>query len=199
MSTSTARFLDDPSHQGTGVPESLNSVVALGATVDEPRYAASLRMRYFGPRTLDTQGDAKSPPSTIWSTQFTLKLHRNERLTFDMFNIFNADVPDVTYYYNSWLPYDAKNPANANNPAINPALGANIDGSPGFAGTGGRPRLSLPSGRKASCSAHLRVEAVASFPTRPPAQSYWVKIRCSGRLAQQLMCGQLMSGAFRRR
>jgi hypothetical protein len=131
LATSTARFLDDPTHQGTGVPESLNSVVALGATVDEPRYAASLRMRYFGPRTLDTQGDAKSPPSTIWSTQLTWKIQRNERLTLDLFNIFNADVPDVTYYYNSWLPYDAKNPANANNPAINPALGANIDGSAG--------------------------------------------------------------------
>jgi outer membrane receptor for Fe3+-dicitrate len=131
LATSTARFLDDPTHVGTGVPESLNSVVALGATVDEPRYAASLRMRYFGPRTLDTQGNAKSPPSTIWSTQFTWKIHRNERLTFDMFNIFNADVPDVTYYYNSWLPYDAKNPTNANNPAINPALGANIDGNAG--------------------------------------------------------------------
>ena len=69
LATSTARFLDDPTHEGTGVPESLDSVVALGATVDEPRYSASLRMRYFGPRTLDTQGDAKSPPSTIWSTQ----------------------------------------------------------------------------------------------------------------------------------
>jgi hypothetical protein len=131
LATSTARFLDNPGDQGTGVPESLNSVVALGATVDEPRYAASLRMRYFGPRTLDTQGDAKSPPSTIWSTQFTLKMQRNERLTLDLFNIFNADVPDVTYYYNSWLPYDAKSPVNATNPAINPALGANIDGSAG--------------------------------------------------------------------
>ena len=131
LATSTARFLDNPGDQGTGVPESLNSVVALGATVDEPRYAASLRMRYFGPRTLDTQGDAKSPPSTIWSTQFTMKMQRNERLTLDLFNIFNADVPDVTYYYNSWLPYDAKNPVNATNPAINPALGANIDGSAG--------------------------------------------------------------------
>jgi hypothetical protein len=131
VATSTARFLDDPAHQGTGVPESLNSVVALGATAEEPRYAASLRMRYFGPRTLDTEGDAKSPPSTIWSTQLTLKVHRNERLTLDFFNIFNADVPDVTYYYNSWLPYDAKNPANATNPAINPALGANIDGNAG--------------------------------------------------------------------
>jgi hypothetical protein len=79
-----------------GVPESLNSVVALGAAVDEPRYAASRRMRYCGARTLDTQCAPESPPSTLLSTQLTWKLRRNERLTFDLFNMFNADVPDVT-------------------------------------------------------------------------------------------------------
>jgi hypothetical protein len=109
-------------------------VVALGATVDEPKYSASLRMRYFGPRTLDTQGDAKSPSSTVWNAQYTAKFRGGRsRLSFDVFNIFNADVADVTYFYNSWLPYDAQNPANARNPAINPALGANIDGSAGIA------------------------------------------------------------------
>lgn len=139
LATSTARFLDDPAHQGTGVPESLDSVVALGATLDEPHYAASLRMRYFGPRTLDTQGTADSPPSTLWNVQLTAKLRKNQRLTLDVFNIFNAEVPDVTYYYNSWLPYDAKNPANLYNPQVNPVLGANIDGSPGFKGSAGIP------------------------------------------------------------
>ncbi len=123
LATSTARFLDDPTHEGTGVPESLASVIALGATADTGRYAASLRMRYFGPRQLDTAGDAHSPSSTIWNAQFTQKLRKGRSLTFDVFNIFNADVADVTYYYNSWLPYDAKTPANVANPAINPALG----------------------------------------------------------------------------
>jgi hypothetical protein len=96
-------------------------------------------MRYFGPRTLDTQGDALSPPSTIWNTQLTAKFGGSKHLTLDVFNIFNAYAADVTYYYNSWLPYDAQNPANAGNPAINPALGANIDGSPGFKGSAGIP------------------------------------------------------------
>jgi len=137
LATSTARFLDDPAHQGTGVPESLNGVVQLGATADEPHYAASLTMRYFGPRTLDTQGDAKSPPSTIFNTQLTAKFTKDQHLSLDVFNVFNAYAADVTYYYNSWLPYDAQNPANANNPAINPALGANIDGAPGFKGSAG--------------------------------------------------------------
>jgi hypothetical protein len=133
LATTTARFLSDPTHQGTGVPESLNGVVALGATVNEPQFTTALRMRYFGPRTLDTQGDAKSPPSTVWNLQYTAKLKKSQHLSLDVFNLFNANVPDVTYYYNSWLPYDAKNPANANNPAINPALGANIDGNAGVA------------------------------------------------------------------
>ena len=137
LATTTARFLNNPGGQGNNVPESLNGVVSLGATIDEPAYATSLRMSYFGPRTLDTQGTAKSPSSTVWNYQFTAKMKKNRHLSFDVFNIFNADVPDVTYYYNSWLPYDAKNPANANSPGINPVLGANIDGSPGFPGSAG--------------------------------------------------------------
>jgi hypothetical protein len=123
LATSTARFLDDPLHQGTGVPESLNSVVSLGATVDTKRYSASLRMRYFGPRTLDTQGDAKSPSSTIFNAQYTAKFQHGRRLSFDVFNIFDVNVADVTYYYGSWLPQDAASPANLTNPNTNPLVG----------------------------------------------------------------------------
>ena len=41
----------------------------------------------------------------------------------DIFNIFNAQTDDVEYYYQSWLPQDASNPAFARNAAINPTLG----------------------------------------------------------------------------
>jgi hypothetical protein len=123
LATSTAHFLNNPDGLGTQVPESLAGVVALGATVDEPKYAASLRMRYFGPRNLDQSGIPKSPPSTIFNAQFTAKMAKGSRLNLDLFNIFNVDVPDVTYYYGSWLPQDQANPAYASNPTINPALG----------------------------------------------------------------------------
>jgi outer membrane receptor for Fe3+-dicitrate len=123
FATATARFLSDPDHVGTGVPESLNAVVALGVSVDKPAYQSSLRVRYFGPRVLDTQGDAVSPPSLIFNTQLTAKFAHRRRLSLDVFNLLNAQVADVTYYYASWLPSDAANPALANNPAINPALG----------------------------------------------------------------------------
>ena len=123
LATTTARFLTDPLDQGTGVPESLAAVVSTGATLDQPRFAASLRMRYFGPRVLDTQGDANSPPSMTFNTQITAKLPRRAAITLDVFNLLNSPSADVTYYYPSWLKSDARKPALANNPAIDPALG----------------------------------------------------------------------------
>jgi hypothetical protein len=100
-----------------------SGVISAGATLDQPHFAASLRVRYFGPRILDTQGDASSPPSTTLNSQVTLKLKRRSAISLDVFNILNSPAADVTYYYASWLKSDAANPAYANNPAINPALG----------------------------------------------------------------------------
>ena len=108
--TTTARFLTDPLNQGTGVPESLAAVISAGATVDRPHYAASLSMRYFGPRVLDTQGDASSPPSMTFNAQLTARTNPRERVTLDVFNLFDARTADVTYYYESWLKSDAANP-----------------------------------------------------------------------------------------
>jgi outer membrane receptor protein involved in Fe transport len=105
------------------VPESLAGVIAVGTTLDQPKYSASLRMRYFGPRNLDQSGIPKSPPSMLFNGQFTAKMSKGARLSVDVFNIFNSDVPDVTYYYGSWLPQDAANPAYAKDPTINPTLG----------------------------------------------------------------------------
>jgi hypothetical protein len=123
LSTSSARFTEDTLQPGTYVPESLNEVIAAGITVDEPRYSASLRLRYFGPRTLDTEGTAVSAPSTILNGQYTAKLSSHYNVTVEALNITNAQVDDVEYYYASWLPHDAANRAYAANPAIDPLLG----------------------------------------------------------------------------
>jgi hypothetical protein len=123
ISTSNARFLTNPGNLGTFVPESINVVTAAGVTVDKPDYAASLRLRYFGPRVLDQAGDAVSAPSVTYNAQGTWKTHRGYDLQGDVFNLFNAQTDDVEYYYQSWLPQDAANPRYADNPAINPALG----------------------------------------------------------------------------
>jgi hypothetical protein len=123
IATSSARFLTNPDNAGTFVPESLNVVSAAGVTWDRPRFATTLQLEYFGPRVLDQLGDAVSSPTSIVSTQFSLKGKHGTRLNLDIFNLLNAQADDVEYYYGSWVPQDAKNPAYATNPTINPLLG----------------------------------------------------------------------------
>ncbi|MBV8355921.1 MAG: TonB-dependent receptor plug domain-containing protein, partial [Candidatus Eremiobacteraeota bacterium] len=123
VATSSARFTTDPQSIGTGVPESIGAVIAAGATVTRGTWQAALRMRYFGPRTLIEDGSATSKPSLLFNAAFVGKLSRDYRLTFDIFNVFNAAANDIEYFYGSWTPQDATNPGYARNPAINPALG----------------------------------------------------------------------------
>lgn len=123
VATATARFLTNPDNLGTYVPESLNVVTSAGATWDKPTFAATVRYEYFGPRVLDQGGDAVSTPTGIVNAQLALKRPDNRRWNLDILNLFNAQADDVDYYYGSWVPQDAKVPAYANNPAINPLLG----------------------------------------------------------------------------
>ena len=123
VALSSARFTTDPDGIGTGVPESLAAVGALGVALDRPSFAASVRVRYFGPRTLNEDRSATSRSTTLLNGQFTAKLAHGTRLTLDAFNILGSHADDTTYYYASWTPHDAANPALADNPAVNPALG----------------------------------------------------------------------------
>ncbi len=123
VATATARFLTNPDNLGTFIPESLNVVTAAGATWDRPRFAATLRYEYFGPRVLDQAGDAVSSPTGIVNAQISFKQANKAHLNLDILNLFNAQADDVNYYYGSWVPQDAKVPAYANNPTINPLLG----------------------------------------------------------------------------
>lgn len=123
IALSSARFATDPDGVGTGVPESLAAVGAFGITMDRPSFAASLRVRYFGPRTLIEDRSATSRPTTLLNGQFTAKLAHGVRFTLDAFNILGSQADDTTYYYSSWTPHDAASPALASDPAANPALG----------------------------------------------------------------------------
>jgi hypothetical protein len=124
VATATARFLTNPDNVGTYVPESLNVVTAAGATYEKSSFAYTLRYEYFGPRTLDQSGAAISSPTGIVNARisFTSRKH-GERLNLDILNLLNAQSDDVEYYYGSWVAQDAKNPAYATNPTINPLLG----------------------------------------------------------------------------
>ncbi len=118
VATSRARFVTDPDGLGTFVPESLNVVTSTGLSTDRPSYAASLDLRYIGPRVLDQAGAAVSTPSTLLDVQYIAKLRYGGKVRIDVFNALNAVANDVEYSYQSWLRSDAASPSIA---TLNPA------------------------------------------------------------------------------
>ena len=99
-----ARFTDY-SPDGNDVPESVGVVVSAGASVDNfHRTFGSARLRYFGPRALVEDNSVQSQATRLVNMQGGYKLTRNVRLTADVFNVFNAQVSDIDYYFASRLP-----------------------------------------------------------------------------------------------
>jgi TonB dependent receptor/TonB-dependent Receptor Plug Domain len=101
---SRARFTDaDPA--GQHIPGAIETAAAVGATVpDLDGFFGSLRWRYFGPRPLIEDASVRSHATSLFNLEVGHDLPRNVRLTFEVFNLFNAKTSDVDYYYTSRLP-----------------------------------------------------------------------------------------------
>jgi len=99
-----ARFADaDP--VGTRIPGALDRVISAGVTI-EPRRPlfGSLRVRHFGPRPLVEDASVDSKSTTICNGEVGYRLSSRARLVMEAFNIFDADVSDIDYFYASRLP-----------------------------------------------------------------------------------------------
>jgi outer membrane receptor protein involved in Fe transport len=101
---SRARFTEyDP--VGQYVPEAVGTVLSAGATVDGYRkWFGSIRLRYFGPRTLIEDDSVRSNPTTLVNLQAGYQLTPKVRLALDVFNLFNVADSDIDYFYTSRLP-----------------------------------------------------------------------------------------------
>ena len=103
VSFSRARF-DEGEFEGLYVPEAVGTVVSAGASVDGfHRMYGSLRLRYFGPRALVEDNSVRSKPTTLVNLGTGYDVVRNMRLTVDVFNLFDAEVSDIEYYFTSRL------------------------------------------------------------------------------------------------
>jgi outer membrane receptor protein involved in Fe transport len=102
-----ARFTDG-GPTGTLIPGALARVISAGVTL-EPRKpsSGSLRVRHFGPRPLIEDGSVNSKNTTIWNGEVGYWLSTKARLVLEAFNIFDARVSDVDYFYPSRLPGEA--------------------------------------------------------------------------------------------
>ena len=107
VSWSKARFTEsDPA--GSFVPEAVGVVVSAGASVDNFHHAyGSVRLRYFGSRALTQDNSVRSEPTSLVNLQAGYDLARNLRVTADLFNVLNASVSDIDYFYESRLKGEA--------------------------------------------------------------------------------------------
>jgi outer membrane receptor protein involved in Fe transport len=104
---SRARFTTpgpDPAVKGNHIPGSIETVLSAGATLHElGPWSASAYVRYFGPRPLIEDDSFRSTASTILNAQASYNLTRALRFTLDVFNLLDAQVDDIAYFYTSRL------------------------------------------------------------------------------------------------
>lgn len=103
VSFSHARFTEFDI-EGDEIPGALDRVVAAGVSI-EPRKPVfgSIRLRHFGPRPLNEDGCVKSQSTTLWNAEAGYRLSTQSRLVFELFNLFDAKVSDIDYFYTSRL------------------------------------------------------------------------------------------------
>jgi hypothetical protein len=72
----------------------------------EPRQPVfgSVRVRHFGPRALIEDASVRSRKATLWNGEVGYRLSSKASLVLEAFNIFDADVSDIDYFYTSRLP-----------------------------------------------------------------------------------------------
>jgi hypothetical protein len=107
LSLSRARFLDVPEGENF-VPGALNRVISAGVGVNPPANVAtgpfgSLRLRHFGPRPLLEDNSVASRATSIVNGEIGYKFSERVRLTAAGFNLFDANVSDIDYFFESRL------------------------------------------------------------------------------------------------
>ncbi len=107
LSFSRARYLGVPEGEDF-VPGALNRVVSAGIALNPPAGVStgpfcSVRLRHFGPRPLLEDDSVKSKSTSIVNGEVGYKFSDRVRLALEGFNLFDAKVSDIDYYFTSQL------------------------------------------------------------------------------------------------
>ena len=129
LAWSRARFTSpdpDPRVKGNQIPGAIESAVSAGISVHElGPWSASVFVRYFGPRPLVEDGSHRSTSSTLVNAQLGWKVASWAKLTLDVFNLLDARVDDIAYFYTSRLRDECGAPPSA--PCPHPGPPAGVD------------------------------------------------------------------------
>ena len=93
---------EDVTPGGTLVDEAIHQSLSGGVTVRSGRrWEASLRLRYFGPRPLTSDGSVTSASTTVVNLGMSHRLNSRWRVTAEILNLLNRHDHDIDYYYQS--------------------------------------------------------------------------------------------------
>ena len=87
---------------GKRVPEAVGLVISSGITLhDWHGFSAGLRLRYFGPRDLTSDGIYRSPQTLSLNGKVAYQINKIWRISVDVLNLLNRHDHDIDYAYTS--------------------------------------------------------------------------------------------------
>ena len=87
---------------GTRVPEAVGEVISSGLTLhDLNGFSASLRLRYFGPRDLTSDGIYRSDATMLLNAEAGYQINKTWRVFAEFLNLLNSRDHDIDYAYTS--------------------------------------------------------------------------------------------------
>ena len=101
---SHARFTE-PDPVGDYIPGAVETVVSLGLTVHrDAGWYGGLRWRYFGPAPLIEDNSVRSHSTSLVNVEAGYHFTPKFSLMATVFNLFDTDANDISYFYDSQLP-----------------------------------------------------------------------------------------------
>jgi hypothetical protein len=99
---SRARFRGRaPEGEGNHIDNAVEKVLAAGVTYTQGPLTTSLRLRYLGPRALDTRNNERSKAATLLNLGIRYAVNPRLTLGLDVFNIAGKRGNDIEYAYAS--------------------------------------------------------------------------------------------------
>jgi hypothetical protein len=85
---------------GDHVPEAVGLVISSGLTLhDFHGFSSSLRLRYFGPRDLTSDGEYKSSQTILLNAEAGYQFNKTWRISAEFLNLLNRHDHDIDYAY----------------------------------------------------------------------------------------------------
>lgn len=87
---------------GTRVPEAVGLVISSGVTLQDLNgFSASLRLRYFGPRDLTSDGIFRSQATLLLNAEAGYQINKTWRISVELLNLLDSRAHDIDYAYTS--------------------------------------------------------------------------------------------------